>query len=416
MGLIRSVARYRWVILGLALLAQISTSLVGLVLAPLAPLFQPELGLSKAEVGLFASATYVGGWSMCLISGTLVDRFGVRRMMAVSQLASGALLLSMATAGSIFRAVLVMFAAGAARMPMSPGSTKAILDWFPPSARATVMGLKQSGMPVAGILIAPTLPALALIVGWRSAIALVGFFIIASGLVTAVLYREPGRPGQPSERRVSMLASLRATTGNRRLWMASCIALLFVGTQMASITYLALYFMDVVLVEWVPEEPARIVAAGGYLALCQLGGAFGRVFWGAVSDRAFRRRRATVMVVVGALSSLSSLAMGNLRPDFPMWLLAVVVIALGASAVGWNGAYLAWLGEMVDRKHVATGVGLSMTLSETGSIGAPPLFGFVADVTGSYQASWFLLSLLCVGGALVALLAARGQANSPQKV
>jgi len=37
-------SRYRWVILGLALLSQAGAAMAGQVLGPLAPLFQPELG------------------------------------------------------------------------------------------------------------------------------------------------------------------------------------------------------------------------------------------------------------------------------------------------------------------------------------------------------------------------------------
>ena len=63
-----TVSSYRWVILVLALLCQVSASSVLQVVSPLAPLFQPELGISKAEVGLLSAATSIGAWAVVLLA------------------------------------------------------------------------------------------------------------------------------------------------------------------------------------------------------------------------------------------------------------------------------------------------------------------------------------------------------------
>lgn len=271
------------------------------------------------------------------------------------------------------------------------------------------MGLKQGGMPLAGVLTASTLPALGLAIGWRNALAVVGLFVIASGIITLLLYREPRRRGQQPTRGASIRASLKEVTRNRRLWTASCMPLFLLVVQQSLIAYLALFFKEVVLVDMVPDERARIVAAGGYLALCQVGGFLGRVFWGVVSDRALKGRRAMVLAMIGALATLMSVVMAQLGPGHPAWLLAVVVVAYGVGAVGWNGLFVTLVAELADRKHAATAVGFAYTLCEVGSVGGPPLFGFVVDVTGSYRAGWLLLAFFGVAGTLVALLVARGE-------
>ncbi len=399
--------RYRWVILGLALLCQSGTSVAAQALAPLAPLFEKDLGLNKTEVGLFSSATYAGAWSVMLVAGTLTDRFGIRRITSLGLAATGTLLLTMSAMNSLVQAAAVMFAVGVARGTAMPGSTKAVLEWFPPASRATAMGLKQTGAPLAGVLAAATLPALGLAIGWRSALATVGIAVIAAGVVTAFLYRERPQPSRGAEAKGGMRVGVRAVMRNRELWTVSSIALMFVTAQQALIMYLALYYKEVVLVPLIPDERTRIIAAGGYLAACQMGGIFGRVFWGMVSDRLFHSRRAEVLALIGALSTLMMVTIANLDPTTPTWMLTLAPLAAGVSIVGWNGVYHALVTETVGRRYAATGVGFSLTMIETGTTVGPPLFGLVVDVTGTFRLAWFFLAALSAGGTLLAAVSAR---------
>ena len=87
--------RYRWVILVLGFAAQFSNSLAFQSIAP-RPLFQPELGLTKTQVGLFSSMLFLGQLVLLLGSRTLTDRFGVRSMMSIGQAVIGPAPLSMA--------------------------------------------------------------------------------------------------------------------------------------------------------------------------------------------------------------------------------------------------------------------------------------------------------------------------------
>lgn len=396
------VSRYRWAILGLAFTTQWSNALIAQAVAPLAPLFQPELGLTKAQVGLFSSFAFIGAWAVVLLTGPLTDRVGTRFMTSLGQLVGGLAMAGMSLVGSFFQASLVMLGGGVGRGMVAPGTTKAIMDWFPRGERATAMGLVQAGVPVAGIATASTLPALGLALGWRTALALMGVLIVAGGIACAVLYRDAGRGGPRTERRVGAWAGLAEIIRNRRVWTLSLMAVLFSIVHVSLATYVALYFNEVVLVPLVPDEAARIVAAGGYLALCQLGGASGRIYWGVVSDRLFHGRRRPVVAMMGALSTLCSVAMANLALGHPTWLLAAFVYVYGVVGIGWAGLYQAMLGETVGRRFAGTGVGVTMTLSQFGNVGGPVLFGFLVDLTGSYGAGWLYLGCAAAAGALLA--------------
>lgn len=410
-AVVTAISRYRWVALAMATLAQLAGAMSAQMLAPLAPLFQPDMGLSKTEVGLFSSAAFIGAWVVLIASGSLTDRYGIRLMMSLGQIVSGAILITIAWATTLAQAFVIMFAVGMARGNCFPGSTKTVLEWFPPGMRATAMGIKQTGAPLGGIVAAATLPALGIVIGWRGAAVVAALAIIVAGVVTWLLYRSPVEPAG-SATKSSMRVGLGEVLRNRTIWMYGSMAMMFVIAQMALIMYLALYLKEVVLVPSIPDEGARVVAAGGYLAIAQFGGGLGRVLWGLVSDRVFGGRRATVLALIGSISTVTMLVIAQFSVALPLAALTVLVFIAGLSAVGWNGVYHTLITETVGRKYAATGTGLSLTLIESGTIIGPPLFGLVADLSGGYQASWLVLCAFCGTATLLATFAARKELTS----
>jgi predicted MFS family arabinose efflux permease len=96
----------------------------------------------------------------------------------------------------------------------------------------------------------------------------------------------------------------------------------------------------------------------------------------------------------------------------PLWLLAVVVFVYGCTALGWNGLNQALIVETAGPGHAAVGVGYCMTLTQVGNVGGPPLFGFIVDTTGGYQAAWLFLCALSLAAALLAVLYTRHEERS----
>lgn len=404
-----SDSRYRWAILGIAFAAHSCSSLSFQAIGPLAPLLQAEFGLAKVEVGLLSSVVFLGAAALLLVAGSLTDRFGVRTVMSLGLAVTGVSMLAMSRVESYPQAVVAMLGAGLGGGLVWPAVSKAVVDWFSARSRGTVMGIKQAGMPLGGILAGSSLPALALVLGWRAAMLVVALLILAAAGLVATMYRDARRPELPRGGKVGMLASLRQVCRERRLWVVSFIAVMYVSVQMALITYLALYLEEVVLVPLIVDGGTRIVLAGGYLALCQAGGVFGRVFWGVISDRVFAGRRMVVIAMIGAIAAPASLTLAFFGSTCPPWLLACTVFVFGLTAVGWNGLYHVVAAETAGRQYAATGIGFAMTLNQVGTICGAPLFGLIVDRTGSYQAGWLFLGCLCAIGAVVAMAASSGE-------
>src|SRR5262249_2989823 len=131
---------------------------------------------------------------------------------------------------------VLMMLAGAGYGMLNPTTAKAVLLWFPHRHRATLVGLKQVGLPFGGALGARVIPPMALWIGWRSAVSVSAAVIAALGLLTWLLYRDP--PGQEGATGRAPSGSFSAVLRNRDLWLVSTSSLVFAGMQTVWMAYL----------------------------------------------------------------------------------------------------------------------------------------------------------------------------------
>src|SRR6185436_6625803 len=86
---------------------------------------------------------------------------------------------------------ITLVAAGFGYGMLNPTSTKAVISWFPVRQRATVVGLKQVGLPFGGAVGAALLPLIALALGWRLAITAAALGLGVTAVALALFYRDP---------------------------------------------------------------------------------------------------------------------------------------------------------------------------------------------------------------------------------
>ena len=154
--------RGRWGVLALVTAAHTLGAVSALAIAPLSPLLLDELGLTRAQVGLFLPALYLGGVAMSLPAGWLTDRLGARLTLVGGQLLT-ALQIGLAAWSPGLATMLPLYClAGLGWAVINPGTGRAILDTCPARERGLAMGEKQTGLTRGGVLASLTMPALAL--------------------------------------------------------------------------------------------------------------------------------------------------------------------------------------------------------------------------------------------------------------
>ena len=195
-------------IIALILGAQTVANVGPLGIPAIASLIRADLGLTLAQAGSFLSAYYIGPSLVSLPAGTLADRWGVKRLLVLGQVLIAVGLLAASAAHSYAALVALMIMAGFGYGMLNPTSTKAVMGWSPPAHRATLVGLKQVGLPFGGMVGAALLPALAVVLGWRFAVVVSAALIAAGALATLLVYRDPSASALPP-----------APLGARRRWL-----------------------------------------------------------------------------------------------------------------------------------------------------------------------------------------------------
>jgi predicted MFS family arabinose efflux permease len=393
----------RWAVLALIMAAQIMANVGPLGIPSIAPLIRESLDLSVTRAGSFLSAYYIGPVLISLPAGWLADRWGVRWAMVLGQGLIALGLFAAALAPGFSFLVVIMVLAGAGYGVLNPTTTKAGMAWFPPRQRATVVGLKQVGLPAGGALGALVMPPVALAFGWRAAVVVSAAAVGALALLTWALYRDLPEPQAigPARARTGFWAVL----ANRDLWLVGISTLIFAGVQTVFLSFLVLYLNEVV-------DLALMVAAK-YLVAAQVSGAAGRVLFGLLSDRLFGGQRRIVLAIAGLGSMACALLLSGTGPGAGAGLLAPLAAGIGFFGVGWNGVQHTLMAELAGPRAAGTAVGLGLAISSLGVTVCPPVFGLLVERVGGYGAAWVAVAAsMVVALLLLAPVRERAMATS----
>jgi MFS transporter, ACS family, aldohexuronate transporter len=373
---------FRWVILGLISVSHIIGATAQYGINTLAPFYKDELGLSRAQVGLFFSAFYLAMAGFSFSAGRRADRLGVRKTTFQGHLSLGLCTIAAALAPSFAWAFASFFLAGLGYSFLNPASSKGVMAWFHRDERATAMGTKQTGVPAGGVVTAVLAPQLVLLMGWRGALAVLGVINFLFGFLFSFYWRDPPDDGAAVSEDVRV-----QETQALNIWSflpISCGTALYLVGQMTLITYIPLYLKDAMgfSAYWASQA----------LALTQAGAMVGRVGWGVASDRLFGGRRKIVLILIGWLSAILIMALGFMRPQSPLYLLLPILFLAGVCLVGYQGVSYALIGELAGKAKTGSALGMMITINAACATLGTPLFGYIVDQTGSYPIAWMLLA------------------------
>lgn len=379
------------VLLAVMTLSHTVSAFGNLSIPPLTPFLRDELNLTHAEVGLLMSFIYIGVVSASLFFGWITDLLGERRALTLGLGIQGIFMIGFAWVHTFLLGGFLLLLSGIGYSSVNPATTKGVMRWFPPQGRATAMGIKQTGIPLGGILASSTLPALALAFGWRASVILVSAATLV--FILAVRIWIPPAPCLQKQPAGMQWAQLREVLSNRSILALSIMGIFLAGAQLAIITHLVLFLKK--------EYLFSTVLAGFFLALVQAGGIAGRIGWGLVSDFLARGRRKSILVIIGIIAVLQLFLLGRIGPEIPASLLVLFIILLGSTTIGYHGVLFGLMGEIVRKEVVGLATGFSLTITFLGIVLYPPIFGYLVDRLGSYSPAWDMLAVSWVVALLI---------------
>jgi sugar phosphate permease len=376
------VARYRWTILALGTGAQTAYSAVFLGIPVLAPALQKEYDLSLTEVGLAIAAANAGSVFTLLAWGLLADRVGERAVLAVGLAGCGLGLLVAAFAPSFAVLVIALTLGGASGASVNAASGRAVMSWFGRDERGFALGIRQTALPIGGLLAALLLPPIEASGGVRA-----GLVALAAGCLAAALAGASGLREAPHAE--GDLTDIGHPVRDPRMWRLSIGSALVLAAQISILSFLILFLHS--------ERGLSTAAAAGVFALIQALGAAARIASGRWSDRIrtriapLRRLALSLTVTLAAAAALLSAALPILIPVF---------VAAGALSLSWNGLSFTAAAELAGRARAGAALGFQQTALAITSAAAPPAFAAVVEA-GSWSLAYGLAAAMPVAGIAV---------------
>lgn len=361
------------------------------------PVFAPaaakDLGLDPNYIGYFSSIVFIGAMASSLLSGGFVVRHGAIR---VSQfcLVLAAIGIAISAGGALVFLVFSAVVLGIAVGPPTPSSSHILVRQTPAHLRALVFSLKQTAVPLGGVLAGAVVPLLVVNYGWRG--AAIGVAVMCLVLIALV---------QPTRRLFDVELQPR-----EHLFQGNLVGPLILvlkdrglrGPVLASAAYSALQqtfsvFLVTYLVQGLNMD---LVRAGLVLAIAQGAGVGGRIIWGAVADLVGNSR--FVLGGIGLASACFAIVVASFDSS---WSFAAIVAAsagFGFTAIGWNGVFLAEIARIVPREQVGRATGGALFVTFFGVVAAPPFYGLTITLTGSYGIGFLALAALtCFSGLML---------------
>lgn len=373
-----------------SMLVQQALAYMAIVVLPVAaPVMASDLGLSPSLVGVYSGILHAAAVFAAAAAGAFIVRFGGLR---VSQLALCICALGLLGigAGIVPFMPVAIFILGCGLAVSTPASAEILARYSPPRYAPLVFSVKQTGVPVGGILAGMLVPLFVLHFGWQ------GAFVAAAGLcVLFALILQPLRKDFDSHRRPGhRINPFREAFGNLRHVLTDprlrelCFGVFtFVGLQAAYASFLVVYL--------VKEIGFDLAAAGAMFSLSQFAAIPARILWGWLGSGHVRPR--FILGCLGVVMAGAAVATGLFDMRWSVAAIGVVAVIYGATAVSWHGLLIAEAMRLAPPGAVGGTIGGVLAFAGLGQSIFPLGISAVVTLTGHYA----LAFILAAGPALI---------------
>lgn len=328
------------------------------------------------------------------LAGKLLDQKSIRLLMlgGSASLVVGFALASVAT--SIVQIIVIygLFMT-TANILIGPLAASVLLSrWFDKD-RARALGLAAIGISLGGLLFPPLIQHLVATYNWRHALQILACTVLVLTLVACYFVRDR-QATPPAGTGIGMTGAKALTTGallaNREFWLMTIAFGVPLTGMIGLITN---------LVPLARDQGVALTTATLLISALSLGSFAGKIAFAALADR-LPSKLILILGVCGFFVGMSCFLVpqGGFR-----------VLVTGAAIIGFfNGGAMPLqvvvCASSFGVANVGRAVGLLNTVIVLVGLLAPPGFGFIYDMTGSYQSAFILYLVLAVVAFFTVLL------------
>lgn len=389
-----AVGTVLWPLLAMSLV-QAMTMLAVVTIPVMAPVLSADLNIDASRVGIYQSSVFVGAAALTVLSGSLVLRYGGVRVNQLSLLIGIAALL-LALNGHALALLGCALGVGMAYGLATPGASQVLARVAPADRRGLVFSLKQSAVPVGGLIAGLLVPPVAEQLGWRAAVLTVAAIVAVAMVAIQPLRRRLDDDRNPHHAVTfgAPLDAVKLVLKTPSLRPIAVVAFAYGAMQLCLFAFLVTYLVE--------QAWFSLVQAGTVFAVMQGAGVAARIFWGWVSDHYISSRPLLAIIGVGIVAS--TLLATLINPNWPLAAVMLVAGAMGATAVGWNGVYLAEVARAVSLEQVGAATGGTLMFTFVGIVVGPSTFSVLVDLTGRYTAGFAVMNVLVAVAVLMLVL------------
>lgn len=330
------------------------------------PAMMVDLGFTKADLGILGSVLYITYGLSKFISGMMSDRSNPRYFMAIGLILTGFFNIFFGMTSSILLFAIFWGLNGWFQGWGWPPCARLLTHWYSQSERGTWWGVASTSHNVGGAIIPVLVVFVAQAFGWRMAMyvpgilcILVGLFLInrlrdtpqSLGLPTIEIYKGEATSYQKSSEEKELSHKemlLEYVLKNKYIWILA-------------FAYFFVYIIRTVINDWglvylYEYKQFSLIAAGSCIFSFELGGFFGCLASGFLSDRIFQGRRGPINAIFGIFVILSVLALWY-TPVGGIVFASVAMFAIGFFIFGPQMLVGVAATELSHKKAAGTAVG-----------------------------------------------------------
>lgn len=355
------------------------------VLPNMAPAVAAGLDLDANLVGYYTGLLYLCSSFGQVACGAFILRFGAVRMSQISLFMMGVALM-LGYAGQLWAFVLGAMAIGIGSSVSTPASSHLLARYSPPKYAPLIFSVKQTGVPVGGLMAGILVPILLGWLDWRGAFFFCGVMSLTFGLML-----QPIRKQFDTDRNPRQSLKPGYIVGNMRLVLSTPMLrdlalgmLCFVGLQGLFGSYFVTYVTEVL---------GRPLETANYFFSIAMSTAIGaRILWGWVGSALLPARR--VIAYLALVMFIAAMGMGWLGTHDPAdWLIIVVAILFCISAISWHGLLLSEIARLAPPGQVGPVTGASLAFATIGMMSYPVLYALLVKFTGDRSLGFYIAAV-----------------------
>jgi fucose permease len=288
-------------------------------------------------------------------------------------------------AGSIWVLAAAAVLMGTGASFSTPASSHLLARYSPPRHAPLIFSIKQTGVPVGGLLAGTIVPILLVMVGWRGAFLATGGFCIVFACMLQPVRDQFDADRKPGHRlkTVEIWNNLQLVWRRSELRDMALAMFCFVGLQ----GLFGSYFVTIVT-----QQLGKPLSTANYVFSLSMSAAiFARILWGWVGSRLIPAR--TLLGILALVMVIASAGTGFYDRTWSISMIAVVAVLYCISAIGWHGLLLSEVARLAPPGNIGGITGAVLSFGGSGMMSYPVIYALIVNATGNYSIGFYFAAI-----------------------